>query len=209
MATWPKADTGSFLGEVCCLEGATKLCLELASLFPGPQRRKWARPTTRTRAPVQSETCFEWQNYDPDSDTYDPRTAPCLPEAAHASAFEVTRRQVLALRKRIAMGGREEVLAHYRTVLKGLEESLLKMFMEEQESMKLVRDSKPTKHCCTRSTSSTSTESTPLVYKDSDEDVDDWVGVESRDLPEKAIPVSGATTCASSLMRMTSWFLLI
>ncbi|CAL1135253.1 unnamed protein product [Cladocopium goreaui] len=71
---------------------------------------------------VQADRRGEWKHYDPDSDTYDPCTAPILPPPADAN--KPLRRQVAALRSRINKGGNENVLAHYRKVVQDLEMSM-------------------------------------------------------------------------------------
>eukprot|EP00435_Cladocopium_sp_Y103_P016123 s3021_g4.t1 len=76
----------------------------------------------RVPSAVQADRRGEWKDYDPDSDTYDPCTAPILPPPADAN--KPLRRQVAALRSRINKGGNESVLAHYRKVVEDLELSM-------------------------------------------------------------------------------------
>lgn len=74
-------------------------------------------------SPVQADRRGEWKEYDPDSDTYDPCTAPVLPPPVDAN--KQLRRQVACLRSRIQKGGNQKVLIHYSKVIEELEQSML------------------------------------------------------------------------------------
>lgn len=58
--------------------------------------------------------------YDPDSDDYDVRTAPVLPPTPGQLEDEWKQKQIRALEGRIAKGGDEAVLNHYRKVVSEL-----------------------------------------------------------------------------------------
>jgi len=66
----------------------------------------------------------EWDNYDPDTDDYDVRTAPCQPLGTPNLEEHMVQLQMAALEKRIRTSGDLVVLNHYRCVLREMQQSM-------------------------------------------------------------------------------------
>lgn len=64
----------------------------------------------------------EWDDYDPDTDDYDVRTAPCQPLEMANSEEHMVQLQMAALEKRIQNSGDLVVLNHYTCVLRELQQ---------------------------------------------------------------------------------------
>eukprot|EP00439_Symbiodinium_sp_Y106_P045974 s1838_g5.t2 len=101
----------SLLSEASCLSGAYKICSDLRSLLPGAKRKKWPRSPVRSGGSRKALGVVEmngvWVEYDPDSDPYDPRTAPLLPprpptrnQAVFNMRFDTPKEAVVAKHKR-------------------------------------------------------------------------------------------------------------
>jgi len=75
------------------------------------------QPTSGSRSPRRVNA------YNPDTDDYDPCTAPVLPPLPSEVEDELTRKQIAALRSRISQGGTSAVLEHYRRLVSELEQS--------------------------------------------------------------------------------------
>lgn len=100
----------SLLSEASCLSGAYKICSDLRSLLPGAKRKKWPRSPIRSGGSRKALGVVEmngvWVEYDPDSDPYDPRTAPLLPprpmrnQAVFNMRFDPPKEAAVATHKR-------------------------------------------------------------------------------------------------------------
>jgi len=84
-----------------------------------PRPMIWASQVYQTATNAQVPTEVEPVKHD----NYDVRTAPVLP-AVDEGDVKMIRKQIASLRSRIAWGGEESVLSHYRSVVQEMEASL-------------------------------------------------------------------------------------
>ncbi|CAE7214857.1 unnamed protein product [Symbiodinium natans] len=157
-------------------------------LCMGSHRIKAERPSVPTQAPKQDRRGI-WRDYQPDSDDYDPRSAPLLPppEDEHKDI----RRQAAALRGRIKRGGPEKVLTHYKMVLQDLESSMAPAWPRKALAS----------HKRTPSSQSALTESTQFPGEEMDE-VDDLLDdtEDEMEIPEEALEVAVARSFAKKAL---------
>mmetsp|Transcript_47035 Transcript_47035/g.87949 ORF Transcript_47035/g.87949 Transcript_47035/m.87949 type:complete len:217 (-) Transcript_47035:49-699(-) len=126
-----------------------------------------------------------WRDYDPDSDDYDPRSAPMLPPPE--DKFAQVRRQAACLRSRIKRGGPEHVLLGYRRVLEELESSMLPPIR------KVIACHKRTPSSQSASTESTSAPDDEMIVDSDIEEVEEMLHDGADDeIPEEAPAVADA-----------------
>ncbi|OLP86018.1 hypothetical protein AK812_SmicGene32914 [Symbiodinium microadriaticum] len=146
-------------------------------------------PSLVTQLPKQDRRGV-WRDYNPDSDDYDPRSAPLLPPPE--DPHKEIRRQASALRGRIKRGGSEKVLAHYKMVLEELERSMAPVPTWPRKAL--------AGHKRSPSTTSTLTESTQMPDEEMDE-VDDLLeDSDDLEIPEEALEVAVAQSFAKKAL---------